>query len=344
MATSTLDRTIISKHNGITFIVAKGNASYDMTELVQSINWSGKKSAMPRTLELKMLDSDRHGHDRPDITIEDGVQCLFMWQGDELFRGIFVNVQQSSTRTGSYKAYDAGMYLAKNMDTFVYKKKTATQIFQDICNRFQIDCSAVNTDYVIADLTMPNTTAADAIWSALAKTYKSKGKRFYVLAQKGVLKLIARADNMVQLVLEEGANAIEYSRERSIENVYTRVKLYSDANKALASAVDSGGMEAKIGIMQYTEQADSKDKKAVLESTAKNLLSIKKKTEETLEIEVIGDATIYSGVAVYLNLPFLGIQKTYYVDEDEHEFVGNKHTMRLKLNAVNDVEGADDDD
>ena len=343
MANSALDRAIFSSHTGITLLVAKGSAVYDMSSLVKTISWGGAKSAMPRTLEIKMLDSDRHGHKRPDIDIDDGHQCLFLWNGSELFRGIFMNAHQASSRQGTYKAYDAGVYLSKNMDTFVYKKKTATQIFADICKKFGLEYTAVDTGYTIADLTKPNTTAADAIWAALAKTYKAKNTRYYVLAEKGVLKLIARADNLIQLVVEEGANAIEYSRERSIENVYTRVKLYSDANKQLASATDTS-IEAKIGIMQYTEQGDSKDKKATLNTKASNLLSIKKKTEETLEVEVIGDATIHSGVAVYLNLPFLGIKKTYYVDEDEHTFTGSKHTMRLKMNAVNDVQGADDDD
>ena len=121
------------------------------------------------------------------------------------------------------------------------------------------------------------------------------------------------------------------------------MRLYSDANKVLATAVDSG-IESKIGVMQYTEQGDKDKKKATLQSKAETLLAIKKQSEETLEIEVIGDETVYSGVAVYVDLPFLGLQKTYYVDEDTHTFAGRKHIMKLKLNASNEVEGADDDD
>ena len=117
---------------------------------------------MPRTLEVTMLDSDRHGHARPEISIMDGQQCLFMWNGEELFRGIFFTASQSISRAGTYKAYDSGIYLTKNMDTFVFKKKTATQIFKSICNSFAIEHSEVDTGYTIADLTMPNTTAADA--------------------------------------------------------------------------------------------------------------------------------------------------------------------------------------
>ena len=328
---------------GISLIVQKGQTVYDMTNLVQKINWGGKKSAMPRSIEVTMLDSDSHGHDRPDITIEDGQYCLFRWNGKELFRGIFFMSNQSRSRTGAYKAYDNGIYLAKNMDTFTYKKKTATYIFSDICKKFEIPYSAVETGYSIADLTMPNVTAADAVWSALSKPYKGTGGRYYILSEKGTLKLIARADNLIQWVIEEGANVIDFSRERSLENVYTRIVLYSDANKVLASAKDTS-IEAKLGIMQYTEQADSKEKAATLQATANNLLTIKKKTEETLEVEALGIPYIHSGVAVFLNIPYLGIKKTYYVDEDEHEFVGEKHTMRLKLNVANEVEKQDEDD
>lgn len=328
---------------GITLLVYKENAAYDMSDLVQIVKWGGRKSAMPRSIEVTMLDSDRHGHERPDIQVQRGDMVLFQWNGKELFRGIFVNVSQSQSRTASYKAYDAGMYLAKNMGTFTFEKKTGTQVFASICNEFELEYEAVDTQYVIPNLTKPNTTAADVIWAALAKTYRATGGRFYVLAQEGKLRLIARADNVLQLVVEEGGNAISFTREQSIENVYTRVTLYSDANEVVASAVDNE-IEAKLGVMQYTEQADTKDKKADNNTKAKNLLSIKKQSEETLEVEVIGDDTVYSGVAIYLSIPYLGIEQTYFVDEDEHEFKGEMHTMRLKLNAVNDVQGADEND
>lgn len=327
----------------ITLLVIKGNKAYDVSQLVQSIAWGGKKSAMARSIEVTMLDYDRDGQARPDIDVNEGHMCLFQWNGKELFRGIFVTTKQSSKRTASYKAYDLGMYLTKNMGTFTYKKKTATHIFKAICKQFEIPYDAVETGYSISKLTMSNTTAADAVYQALAKTYKANGKRFYVRADQGKLHLISRADNVVGLVLKEGSNAIEYSRERSTENTYTRVKLFSDANKKLASAEDTA-IEAKLGIMQYSEQGDSKLGKAKLATKAKTLLKIKKRTEETLEIEAIGDPSVYSGVAVYLSMPYLGIKQVFYVDEDEHTFKGNMHTMRLKLNAVNDVEGIDDID
>ncbi len=327
----------------MSLLVVKGSATYDMTSLVESVSWSGSKSSAPRTLEISMLDSDRVGHDRPDIEVEDGNQCAFYWDGEELFRGIIMRYSQSNRRKATVKAYDNAVYLANNSDTFVYKNKTGTQIFTDLCTRFGLDYTAAETSYKIADLTMPTTTCIDAIWSALAKTYKATGKRFYVLSQKGKLHLIARADNLVQWVLEEGANITSFQRDRSIEEVRTRIKLYSDANKVLAEAKDTA-IEAKIGIMQQAEGADSKLSKAKLAEMANTMLAKMKQASESFTIDGIGVPDVYSGKAIWAHVPYLGISKTYYVDEDRHTFSMNNHTMSLTLNAVADVEGAEDED
>ncbi len=326
----------------MSFLVVKNNTTYDMTSIVESVTWSGSKSSAPRSIEVAMLDSDRSGHDRPNINVSSGNQCAFYWDGKELFRGIIMRNTQSSNRKLTLKAYDNAIYLANNSDTFVYKKKTGTQIFTDICTRFGLEYTAANTGYTIPDLTMPNTSCIDAIWSALAKTYKATGKRFYVLSKEGKLSLIARADNLVQWVLEEGSNITSFKRDESIEETRTRVKLYSDANKVLAEAKDTS-IEGKIGILQHAEQADSKLSKAKLKEMADTLLSKMKNASESFTLEGLGIAEVYSGVAIWINIPYLGIQKTYFVDEDKHTFKRNNHSMSLTLNAVADVEGADDD-
>lgn len=328
---------------GMTLLVVKDGATYDMTPLVESVTWGGSKSAAPRSLEISMLDSDRYGHSRPEIDVERGQQCAFYWNGDELFRGVIMRQEQSQKRTAKFKAYDNAIYLANNQDTFVYKKKTATQIFNDICGRFSLTGNAVNTGYVIGDLTKPNTTCIDVIWAALAKTYRATGRRYYVVSQKGVLNLIARADNLIQWVIEEGANATNYSFTKSIEQVRTRVKIYSDSNKAIATAADTA-LEARIGVMQRTESSSEKGEKAKGKGDAEALLETLKSPEESFSIEALGIPEVYSGVAVWINVPFLGISQTYYVDEDSHEFKMNSHTMKLTLNKTNEIQGENDKD
>lgn len=325
---------------GMTLLVIKDGATYDMTPLVENVTWSGRKSSAPRSLDFSLLDSDRYGHNRSGVDVERGQQCAFYWNGEELFRGVIMRQEQSQKRTATYKAYDNAIYLANNEDTFVYKQKTATQIFNDICRRFSLSGNAVNTGYVINDMTKPNTTCIDVIWAALAKTYRATGRRYYVISQKGVLNLIARADNLVQWVIEEGVNATGYSMTKSIENVRTRVKIYSDGNTELAMASDPA-LEARIGVLQKTESSSEKNDKAKAKTTAQSVLENLKKPEESFSIEALGIPYVYSGVAVWINVPFLGVSRTFYVDEDSHEFKMNVHTMKLTLNATNDVQGAE---
>lgn len=54
----------------------------------------------------------------------------------------------------SFTAYDNGIYLSNNKDTFVYEDKTASDIFKDVCNRFGLPIGNVdNCTYRIPELT-----------------------------------------------------------------------------------------------------------------------------------------------------------------------------------------------
>jgi len=59
--------------------------------------------------------------------------------------------------------------------------------------------------------------------------------------------------------------------------------------------------------------------------------------ERTLDINALGVSEVISGVGVFIVIKHLGISRTFYVDEDTHEFTDNMHTMALKLNYVSDI-------
>ena len=56
----------------------------------------------------------------------------------------------------------------------------------------------------------------------------------------------------------------------------------------------------------------------------------------SLSVEALGIPDVISGVGVYVKIDELGLEQTFYVDEDTHTFSGNVHTMSLTLNAVNE--------
>lgn len=324
----------------ISLVILKTGATTgkEISQLCETIKWSGRRSSPTRTLTITLLDDDGYKHARSEINIEEGYHCIFSYDGTELFRGIFLRQTQSNKKTAEYKAYDMGIYLSNNKDTFVYENKTATDVFNDVCSRFGIPVgSATKTTYTIPDLTKKKTTGWDAIEDALSLDYENTGAKYYVFAEKGKLYLKKRLENVLQWVLETSVNIADYKYAISLEDVKTRIKLLSSEGTVLAQAQDTT-LEGKIGIFQDIDTPDESLTTAQITALAKSLLAEKKTPERTLTLsKVLGLADVISGVGVFVKIPHLDLSRTFYVDSDDHTFEGNLHTMTLTLNLISEA-------
>lgn len=323
--------------NEISLIIIKGEQAYDVTQLVESVKWKGRKGSSSRTLTATLIDDDGYKHARSEIDVEQGHQCIFSLNGTELFRGIIMKQTQSNRKKLQFTAYDNGIYLANNKDTFTYENKTASDVFRDCCTRFGLPMGDVaNCTYKIPELTKSKTTAFDAIADALSLDFDATGIRHYVASEKGKLKLLTRRENIMQWVIEVGQNISSYSYTRSIEDIKTRVKMVSKEGTTIAEK-SNAALEKKVGMFQEIEQPDESLTTAQVNDLVASILDEKSTPERTLSIEVVGIGEVISGIGVYIIIPELGISRTFYVDEDTHTFEDNKHTMSLKLNYANDL-------
>lgn len=323
---------------GLTIYPTSGSSGKDITQLVNTIKWSGRRGSPARTLLVNLIDDDGEWHERSGIDIEDGWQCLFTYDDVELFRGIFMTQATSEKKSSEYKAYDNGIYLSNNRDTFVYENKTADAVFRDVCTRFGIPAGDVaQCSYMIPDLIKKKTTGWDAVEDALSLEFDNTGTRFFVVSEKGVMCLRKRQENILQWVLEVGANVSKYKLTKSIENVKTRIKLLSNEGQVLAEASDAA-LEKKIGIMQDVETPDESLNSAQLTSLAKSMLEEKKVPSRLLTLNnLLGITDVISGVGVFVRIPHPDISRTLYVDSDTHIFKDNSHLMSLQLSYASDM-------
>lgn len=321
----------------IKLLVIKGGAAYDMSNLVSKVQWSGRKGASARTLQVEFIDDDGYKHDRTGIDVEQGHQCIFYWKGEELFRGMFMSQEQSRKKTISVKAYDTGIYLANNKDTFNYTNKKASEIFADCCTRFGIPFSGVaDTAYKIPELPKPKTTAWDVIADALSLTFEATGIRYYPVCKGDQMSLIERRENILQWVIETGVNLQDYSQSKSIEKIKTRVKLLSKEGAVLAEATDAA-LEKKLGIFQEVVQVKDEMNTGQLTELVNTTLAENNKATTSLSVTALGLPEVITGVGVFIIVKPLGISKTYYVEEDTHTFEGHYHSMNLKLSVAGDL-------
>lgn len=321
----------------IQLIVVKDKKTIDMTNLVKSVRWSGRKGSSARTITVAMIDDDGYRHARSGIDVADGNQCVFLVDGKERFRGILMNQNQGDNKQLKFKAYDNGIYLANNKDTFVYKNKTADQVFSDVCSRFGIPTGEVaKCSYKIPEFTKSKTTGQDAVLDALSLDYKATGTRHFISSDKGKLSLLQRKDQVISFVVDGDANLYGYSYTKSIESIKTRVKMISKEGTTLAEKSNSS-LEQKIGIFQEIQQPDESLTKAQVKDLVGSVLDTLDDPEETLMLNILGDPDVISGKAILVKIPHLDISRAYYVDSDDHTFEDNMHTMSLTLTTAAEI-------
>ena len=321
----------------IQLLVVKDKKTIDMTNLVKSVRWSGRKGSSARTITVAMIDDDGYRHARSGIDVADGNQCVFLVDGKERFRGILMNQNQGDNKQLKFKAYDNGIYLANNKDTFVYKNKTADQVFSDVCSRFGIPTGEVaKCSYKIPEFTKSKTTGHDAVLDALSLDYKATGTRHFISSDKGKLSLLQRKDQVISFVVDGDANLYGYSYTKSIESIKTRVKMISKEGTTLAEKSNSS-LEQKIGIFQEIQQPDESLTKAQVKDLVGSVLDTLDDPEETLTLNILGDPDVISGKAILVKIPHLDISRAYYVDSDDHTFEDNMHTMSLTLTTAAEI-------
>ncbi len=317
----------------ISLILCKDDKVYNISQLMESIKWKGRKGSAARSINVVLVDTDKI---QSGIDVTRGDRLVFLLDKKELFRGIIMSQQQSGNSKMSVTAYDNGIYLANNKDTFVYENKTLHDIFIDVCKRFDVKYSGVaSTSYKIPELTKPKTTAWDVMLDAISQDFKVTGTKYYISSLKGVLSLVKRRENIIQWVLDDSTNLISYSYKKSIENIKTRLKILTSEDKVYAVKKNTE-LEKKIGIFQEVDQKDDDLSEAKLKEQINETFKEISAPEISLTAESVGVPDVISGVGVYVRIKKLGIQRTFWVDEDTHTFKGDTHKMSLTLNSVNE--------
>ena len=318
-------------------LVIKQGAAYDMSQLASRIRWSGRRGAAARGLEITFIDDDGPMRDRADLSVETGNSVIFYWKNEELFRGLFVRQNQSKRKTLIAKAYDVGIRLANNFDTFCYTNKTASEIFRDVCNRFGIPMGeVVDTRYVIPELPKPMTTAWDVVTDALAITYAATGVRYYPIVRRESASLIERRLNIHQWVIETGVNLIDYTQTKSIEHIKTRIVLLSSEGEVLAAA-ENAELKQRLGTFQLIKRVDDDMNAGQLSQLVNATLAENNQDTQHLTITAKGLPEVITGRGVFVAVKPLDISRSYYIEQDAHIFDGQAHTMDLELVPATDA-------
>ncbi|MDR7248225.1 phage portal protein [Bacillus pumilus] len=323
-----------------------------MYELVtESVTLQGQRYQAPRSIQANIITKQGS---QTYYRVSEGDTVLFKWKGKELFRGIVFSRTPVEGKL-TFTAYDMLQYLVKNQDVYVFSKQRADQILRRIGADFQIPMTSIaNTGHVIKSLVFKNDTSLyDMILKALKETKRQTGRNYQIYSAKGKMGLRAWPDPEDVWVIESGVNLIGYQYSTSIEETATRVKLRTSVDeqgknkkKGSKSEIvvveqDKAG-QSKYGILQHVETVTGQINQPQLQKRAKVRLAEKKGVkQEVKSIQALGIPELQSGLPIYLKIPEINVKKTYWIDQDKHEFSGVKHTMTIDVVEKNSIPKGD---
>jgi hypothetical protein len=268
--------------------------------------------------------------------IEEGNAVAIYINNNKFFYGFVFTKQMSKDKVISYTAYDQLRYF-KNKDTFIYKKKTASEVVKLIGSRFSLNCGKLaDTKYKMSAVE-DNIELFEIIQNALDETLMTKEKLYVLYDEFGKIRLSNVSDMKVNSCLIDEETAEDYTYKSSIdEETYNQIKLvYENKDKGtydLYVAKSSKNIN-KWGVLQYLEKIDDPD---VGKLKSQAYLKLYNKKTKSLSISgVIGNTSVRAGslVPVVLNLLDVKIANYMLVEKVTHTFKNNQYTMDLILSG-----------
>jgi hypothetical protein len=270
------------------------------------------------------------------MAFKEGDQVCFYYDNKLVFVGYVFTKKRDREHRIEVTCYDQIRYL-KNKYTYVFEKKTATQIIKSLCADFNLRTGSMdNTGYVIPAIAEENKSALDIVLDVLEETLANTGNMFVLYDNAGKLE-IKNCANMVsnKLITSDSAENFDYSSSIDDET-YNSIVLYykSDDEKIQLFTASDGGTISKWGVLRYFEEVKNQ---TIGQNKANSLLKLyNKKTRELKVTGAFGDISVHGGTLIPVKLDLGDIITNNYmvVKKVTHNFDNDHYTMDLTLEGA----------
>lgn len=309
-------------------LVEPGGSGYrDVTELVQSISWTGSKNQVARELSAA-LAVPRDGSVEPP-ELDEGAALIFREGGRQRFTGQLVTATTSTQSSiVNLSALDGGRFLAGNQGWYKFTRATPEQAARTICADQGIQVGRLASTGIALGRKFPGVALDQIISTLYTMAGERNGKRYLVrFTGEGALEVLEKP----------GAASLEIAQTMGVTNTWditglcNRVAIYSE-NGGLLRCVEDGASQRRNGTLQrVVTQRKGKDAAAeaiaVLEDNA---------LQQNLTVEVLSPPMeLICGEAVILRDTGSGVSGLFWVDGDTHTWKNGQHLGKFKLNYRN---------
>lgn len=311
-------------------LLKNSTGTFDISQLVTQITWSGDYQQCARTLEFSLVSSSI---DKmiPVVQCDLGNAVTLMLDNRILFEG-FVFERQKSTASSiiDITCFDRGIYLKRNRANYKFTNLTPEAIAKRVCDDFGIDTGEIVTTGIKLSRNFLGATLYDIIQTAYTLASEETKKKYYITFKGSKLCILEKKVTDETLVIEGGSNLMDATITESIASMINQVAIY-DKNDKLITTLKNDEYIRLYGLMQeYIKQLDGAD----ATKKAQKLLD-ENGEQQKITVNNLGNVANVANGTVVVREPYTGLYGLFYIDSDVHTWKKGLYLNRLVLNFKN---------
>lgn len=311
-------------------LIKNSDGTFDLSQLVSQINWSGDYQQCARTLSFSLLSSPI---DKaiPAVKCDLGNAITLMQDNRTLFEG-FVFERSKSTASSTIEAtcFDRGIYLKRNRASYKFTNQAPEAITKRICADFGITVGEIISTGVRISRNFLGVTLYEILQTAYTLAAAETKKKYQITFRGANLHVLEKKVTGETLVIEGGSNLIDASTTDSISNMINQVAIYDKYDKLIRKLKSDEAIKL-YGLMQeYIKQPDGTD------AAGKGQKLIDDNgVQQKITVNNLGNVANVTGGTVVVHEPYTGLYGLFYIDSDTHTWKNSLYLNKLVLNFKN---------
>lgn len=301
-----------------------GKTVRDVTQLAQSVTWSGSLRQTARQLSVR-LAVPRDGSVEPPA-LEEGAALVLRGKDGPLFTGQLVTASTGTqAQTADLSALDGGRFLAGNEGWYRFDGVTAEGAAAAVASDFGIPTGRLAGTGAPLRRKFPGVTLDKIVATMYTLAGERTGKRYLLrFSGTGTMEVVEKAETAsLEIVRTMGV-----TNAWSVSSLCNSAAIYTKEGR-LVRRVEDGPSQALNGRLEHTIiQRDGEDAGAEAQAWLADHGLQQDLTVEVLEPPV----SLITGEAVILRDTGSGVSGLFWVDSDSHFWKNKLHTGKFKLN------------
>ncbi|WP_312643990.1 hypothetical protein [Hydrogenoanaerobacterium sp.] len=306
--------------------LTNSEGTFDLSELVTKINWSGDYRQCARTLDIGLVSSP-YDSKVPEVDCKVGCGIVLEEEGETLFDGYVMSRTKSTVASViDLVCYDRGFYLKKIEVAKKYVGATPEGVARTLCAEYGIPVGELAVTGANISRNFPGYSLWDIIRTMYTLASEVTKKKYHIGFVGTKLQVRVKAPGESTIIIAGGSNLMDATTTESVENMVNSVAVYDQSGNLLQTLQHKENIKL-YGLMQ---QAIKQTKESVAPK-AQQLLD-EGDVEQKITVNNLGDISCTAGNCVVVQEPYTGLYGLFYIDTDTHSWKNGVYTNKLIVN------------